>query len=136
MKKILLLVVAFTFVGVFTSSAQVVDNGYENACRFQDEKGQVWNGSTSTATRSYSNSSTASANASVTAGVEHERKILSSSTKVKVEGTVSGGVSATGGSVQSRTQNECCEYGNSNNCSTRYKKGHSDLAKNADRQSW
>ena len=131
MKKILLLVVAFTFVGVFTSSAQVVDNGYENACRFQDEKGQVWNGSTSTATRSYSSSSTGSVNASATAGAEHGR-----STKVKVEGTVSAGTSSTDGRVQSRTQNECCEYGNSNNCSSRYKKGHSDLAKNADRQSW
>lgn len=131
MKKILLLVVAFTFVGVFTSSAQVVDNGYENACRFQDEKGQVWNGSTSTATRSYSSSSTGSVNASATAGVEHGRN-----SKVKVEGTVSAGASSTDGRVQSRTQNECCEYGNSNNCSSRYKKGHSDLAKNADRQSW
>ena len=133
MKKILLLVVAFTFVGVFTSSAQVVgvDNGYENACRFKDEKGQVWNGSTSTATRSYSSNATSSVNASATAGVEQGR-----SSKVKVEGTLSAGVSSTDGVVRSRTQNECCEYGNSNNCSSRYKKGHSDLAKNADRQSW
>lgn len=132
MKKFLFLAVAFTFVGIFSSSAQIVDNGYANACRFKDDKGQLWNGTESVATRTESNSATGTVSASTSASAGYK----AFGAEANVSSTVGGSVSTTGSGSVSRTQNECCEIGNTNNCSKDYKHGHSELSKNADNSWW
>ena len=122
MKKILLTAVAVMFVGVGMSFASNDDN-YANACRFKDNNGNVWNGSERNTTRTYSESRTNTVSGSV--GYEGRR----------VNASVNGGYSGTNGSVSSSSGSECCKP-NSNDCSSYYKKGHSDRAKNADNQSW
>ncbi len=118
MKKILLAAVAVMFLGLFAVSAQI-----QNACRFKDSNGNVWNGSERTTTRTYSESSTGSVSGS--AGYEGRR----------VNASASGSYSGTSGRVTTSSGSECCKP-NSDDCSTYYKKGHSDRAKNAENSSW
>lgn len=122
MKKILLIAVAVIFTGSFMVSAQ-----YENACRFKDNNGTVWNGSTRTNTRTYQSGNEYNVNAQASGTYGSKTK--------NVSGSVSGGYTHTSGTVSSSTGSECCKP-NSNDCSSYYKKGHSDIAKNADNQSW
>ena len=106
------------FLGLFAVSAQI-----QNACRFKDSNGNVWNGSERTTTRTYSESSTGSVSGS--AGYEGRR----------VNASASGSYSGTSGRVTTSSGSECCKP-NSDDCSTYYKKGHSDRAKNAENSSW
>ncbi len=133
MKKILLVLIAMFLGSNIVAVAQnyKVDNGYANACRFKDDNGTVWNGSTSTTSRSYNSSSSNSTSGSATGTIETKAW----GQKASGSATVSGSSSYSSGSVQTRTQSECC-VGNSNNCSSTYKNGHSRYAKNADNSTW
>lgn len=122
MKKILLTVVAVMFLESFAVSAQI-----QNACRFKDSNGNVWNGVEKSVERTSSYSNTGSVNGS--ASYNYDGK------KHNAGVSVSGGYSSSNGSVNRTSSNECCKP-NSNDCSDYYKKGHSDLAKNAENSSW
>lgn len=122
MKKILLATAAVMFLGSFVASAQI-----QNACRFKDANGNVWNGVEKNVERTSSHSNTGSVNGS--AGYNYDGK------RHNANVSVGGSYSSTNGNVSRTSSSECCKP-NSNDCSDYYQKGHSDLAKNAEKSSW